>query len=104
MSTDSPRCLVMTSGDAMDQPIEQTCEPKLHLPMLEQLTTCCLHDGLPMTLLLDLSEPGGPNSTALFQAEGGDDVTGGRCADVDWSDDALLDATMGVHWTGRAQL
>jgi len=64
----------------MDRPYEQTSRPKLHLPMLEQLTTCCLHDGLPLTLLLDLSEPSGPNSTALCLAEGGDDVTGGRCS------------------------
>ncbi len=28
-------------------------------------------------------------------------VTGGLRAYVDWSDDALLDATMGVHWTAE---
>jgi len=37
-------------------------------------------------------------------AEGGADLTGGLCADIDWADDALLDATLGVHWTGRAQV
>ncbi len=89
---------------AMNQPHDRTCRPALHLPVLAQLTMRLLHDGIPLTLLLDLSEPGGPNSTALLLAEGGADLTGGLCADIDWADDALLDATLGVHWTGRAQV
>ncbi len=88
----------------MNQPHDRTCRPALHLPVLAQLTMRLLHERIPLTLLLDLSEPGGPNSTALLLAEGGADLTGGLCADIDWSDDALLDATLGVHWTGRAQL
>ncbi len=82
----------------------RTCRPALHLPALAQLTMRLLHERIPLTLLLDLSEPGGPNSTALLLAEGGTDLTGGLCADIDWADDALLDATLGVHWTGRAQV
>jgi len=74
-----------------------TPDRSLHLP---RRPGRCQHSGL----LLDLTEPGGPNSTALFLAEGGHDLTGGLCADVDWSDDALLDATVGVHGTGRAQV
>jgi len=72
--------------------------------VLAQLTLRLLHERIPLTLLLDLSEPGGPNSAALLLAEGGADLTNGLCADIDWSDDALLDATLGVHWTGRAQV
>jgi len=82
----------------------RTCRPALHLPVLAQLTMRLLNERIPLTLLLDLSEPGGPNSTALLLAEGGAGLTGGLCADIDWADDALLDATMGVHWTVRAQL
>jgi len=81
----------------------RTCRPALHLPVLAQLTMRLLHERIPLTLLLDLGEPG-PNSTVLLLTEGGADLTGGLCADIDWSDDALLDATLGVHWTGRAQL
>jgi len=92
------------SEDAMNQPHDRTCRPALHLPALAQLTMRLLHERIPLTLLLDLSEPGGPNSTALLLAEGGADLTGGLCADIDWSDDALLDASLGVHWTGRAQV
>jgi hypothetical protein len=88
----------------MNQRHDRTCRPALHLPVLAQLTMRLLHDGIPLTLLLDLSEPGGPNSTALLLAEGGADLTGGLCADIDWADDALLDATLGVHWTRRAQV
>jgi len=80
-----------------------TCRPALHLPALAQLTMRLLHERIPLTLLLDLIEPG-PNSTVLLLTEGGADLTGGLCADIDWSDDALLDATLGVPWTGRAQL
>ena len=80
-----------------------TCRPALHLPALAQLTMRLLHERIPRTLLLDLIEPG-PNSTVLLLTEGGADLTGGLCADIDWSDDALLDATLGVPWTGRAQL
>ncbi len=93
-----------TSEDAMNHSHDRTCRPALHLPVLAQLTMRLLHDGIPLTLLLDLSEPGGPNSTALLLAEGGADLTGGLCADIDWADDALLDATLGVHWTGRSQV
>jgi len=93
-----------TSQDAMNRPHDRTCRPALHLPVLAQLTTQLLHERIPLTLLLDLSEPGGPNSTALLLAEGGADLTGGLCADIDWANDALLDATFGVHWTGRAQV
>jgi len=92
------------SKDAMNQPHDRTCRPALHLPALAQLTMRLLHERIPLTLLLDLSEPGGPNSTALLLAEGGAELTGGPCADIDWGDDALLDATLGVHWTGRAQV
>jgi hypothetical protein len=92
------------SKDAMKQPHDRTCRPTLHLPVLAQLTAQLLHERIPLTLLLDLSEPGGPNSTALLLAEGGADLTGGLCADIDWADDALLDATLGVLWTGRAQV
>jgi len=81
----------------------RTCRPALHLPALAQLTMRLLHERIPLTLLLDLIEPG-PNSTVLLLTEGGADLTGGLCADIDWSDDALLDATLGVPWTGRAQL
>ena len=87
----------------MNQPHHRTCQPALHLPVLAQLTMQLLHDGIPLTLLLDLTEPG-PNSTVLLLTEGGANLTGGLCADIDWSDDALLDATLGVHWTGRAQV
>jgi len=90
------------SEDAMNR--DRPCRPALHLPPLAQLTTRLLHERIPLTLLLDLTEPGGPNSTALLLAEGGADLTGGLCADIDWADDALLDATLGVHWTGRAQV
>ena len=88
----------------MNHPHDRTYRQALHSPVLAQLTMRLLHDGIPLTLMLDLTEPGGPNSTALLLAEGGADLTGGLCADIDWSDDALLDATLGVHWTGRAQL
>ncbi len=81
----------------------RTCRLALHLPALAQLTMRLLHERIPLTLLLDLIEPG-PNSTVLLLTEGGADLTGGLCADIDWSDDALLDATLGVHWTGHAQL
>ncbi len=88
----------------MNQPHDRTCRPALHLPVLVQLTIRLLHERIPLTLLLDLIEPGGPSSTVLLLAEGGADLTGGLCADIDWADDALLDATLGVHWTGRAQV
>jgi len=88
----------------MNQRHDRTCRPVLHLPVLAQLSMRLLHERIPLTLLLDLSEPGGPNSTALLLAEGGANLTGGRCADIDWVEHALLDATLGVHWTGRAQV
>ena len=47
-----------TSQDAMNRPHDRTCRPALHLPVLAQLTMRLLHDGIPLTLLLDLSEPG----------------------------------------------
>ena len=87
----------------MNRPHDRTCRPALHLPVLAQLTMRLLHERIPLTLLLDLIEPG-PNSTVLLLTEGGADLTGGLCADIDWSDDALLDATLGAHWTGRAQV
>jgi len=69
----------------MNHPHDRTCRPALHLPVLAQLTMWLLHERIPLTLLLDLSEPGGPNSTALLLAEGGADLTGGLCADIDWA-------------------
>jgi len=66
-----------TSQDAMNRTDYRTCRPALHLPVLAQLTMRLLHERIPLTLLLDLSEPGGPNSTALLLAEGGADLTAG---------------------------
>ncbi len=76
-STSSPHYRATTSQDAMNRTDYRTCRPALHLPVLAQLTMRLLHERIPLTLLLDLSEPGGPNSTALLLAEGGADLTAG---------------------------
>lgn len=55
----------------MIRPDDQTSRPLLHLPVLVQLTTKLLRAGVPLSLLLDLTEPNGPNSTELFLAQGG---------------------------------
>jgi hypothetical protein len=44
------------------------------LPALVARTQALLDSGVPLTLLLDLAEPEGPRSEALYQAEGGWDA------------------------------
>jgi len=54
----------------MNQPHDRTYRPAPHLPALAQLTMRLLHERIPLTLLLDLIEPG-PNSTVLLLTEPG---------------------------------
>lgn len=44
----------------------------LDLPALRRRTGELLRAGVPLTLLLDLADPEGPDSAALFGREGGD--------------------------------
>ncbi len=72
--------------------------PPLDIELLVRRTTCLLEAGVPLTLLLDLAEPAGPHSPAVYVAEGGTDITGGLCADIYWGDDVLVDA-LDTSWT-----
>ena len=70
----------------------------IDIEALVHRTSCLLEAGVPLTLLLDLAEPAGPHSTAVYVAEGGTDITGGVCADIDWGADVLVDA-LDTNWT-----
>ena len=41
------------------------------VPSLTRRTTALLQAGIPLTLLIDLSDPAGPHSQQVYAAEGG---------------------------------
>lgn len=43
--------------------------PNVDVPTLVRRTSALLHAGVPLTLLLDLSEPAGPASRSYYRAE-----------------------------------
>ena len=53
-------------------PHHRTPDRMLDLPALRARTADLLRAGVPLTLLLDLAEPHGPDSAAAYASEGGD--------------------------------
>ena len=51
---------------------ERIHERALDLPTLRARTVELLRAGVPLTLLLDLAEPTGPDSVSAYAHEGGD--------------------------------
>lgn len=45
---------------------------ELDLPVLTHRTADLLRDHVPLTLLLDLADEGGPRSAVVYASEGGD--------------------------------
>jgi hypothetical protein len=46
--------------------------PQVDLPLLARRASALLEAGVPLTLLIDLSEPAGPRSRDVYAAEPGD--------------------------------
>jgi len=58
----------------LTEDVADASEPRhsVDVPVLVRRTSELLHSGVPLTLLLDLGEPNGPDSAERFTAEGGD--------------------------------
>jgi hypothetical protein len=48
-----------------------TARARVDLPLLARHATALLEAGVPLTLLIDLAEPGGPHSQDVYVAERG---------------------------------
>lgn len=58
-------------ADELEKHVAQLHHP-LDVEVLVRRTSALLHAGVPLTLLLDLAEPLGPDSSGRFTSEGGD--------------------------------
>ena len=65
----------------------------------EHPTSRLLRDHVPLTLLLDLADPSGPPSSAVYVAEGGRlDWPEVLCGDLVWDDDPAWDVCWDASW------